>query len=118
MKVLATYKAAPSMGVKTNKKQKPFQQGGLDSLCGIYCLVNVVHYLYGPLNKHKAQKLLVESISHLNHRYDATVRIMEGTGTTEIACALDNVVAKRYHFHRRMPFRCKKVGLNIFYFRP
>ena len=116
MKILTTYKIDSAAGPNAQKKrQKPFEQGRLDAFCGAYCLVNTVHYLYGPLSTDKAQRLLAEIVRHLNQHNDVIVRLVEGTGTTEIACALDNVIAKQYQIYRQMPFRCKKVKLNIFW---
>ena len=64
---------------------KPYQQGDLDGLCGVYALVNAVDYLCGPLSHRKARQLFQQILTHLEARAPLASRCTHGIVINEIA---------------------------------
>ena len=85
------------------RRIKPYQQGNLDSLCGAYCAVNVVHYLCGPFPENKATDVFLNILDHLEDSTDLVSRIYEGTGRREIR-QLMNFLMKKYPIIWHKPF--------------
>jgi hypothetical protein len=83
---------------------KPFQQGRLDGLCGVYALINAVHMLCGPLSKRHAQSLLRDILSFLESRGPLAVRCVEGIVIHDVAAILKHVICVRYPIVRSKPF--------------
>lgn len=87
---------------------KPFLQGHLDAYCGVYCIVNAVHHLRGPLTANQAYELLVKIMRFLESSQPALSRLSDGTRLKEISKVLDHTVIKRHRIHRLKPFKRNK----------
>lgn len=102
------------------KKQKkvpdPYKQGDLDSLCGVYCVVNAVSRLCGPLPEAEATELFESIVGFLETRSPMGVRIISGTALNEIGGVLGKVVAYEYPIQRCKGFHgFRNVSLDFFW---
>lgn len=83
---------------------KPFIQGSLDNYCGMYSVVNAIHYLCGPISLATGNELLYESLKFLEVKRTAAERIIDGTTGREIrkvlnGCFHKNIVSlQKNHF--------------------
>lgn len=94
---------------------KPYRQGQLDGLCGVYALINAVDVLCGPLNKRQAQALFLDILSFLESRGSLAERCVHGVAIHDIAAILKHVICSRYPIVRSKPFhRCKRVDLALY----
>ena len=57
---------------------KPYQQGSLDGLCGIYALVNAVDFLCGPLSSLQARTLFRQILLHIESKGSLADRCTHG----------------------------------------
>ena len=83
---------------------KPYQQGDLDGLCGVYALVNAVDYLCGPLSNRKARQLFQQILKHLETKAPLASRCCHGIVINDIAGILKSVVCQQYPIQRFKPF--------------
>jgi hypothetical protein len=90
---------------------KPYRQGTLDSLCGVYALVNAVDYLCGPLTSFQSRKLFRQILLHLDAKGSFVSHCTEGIMINEIASILKYVVCKQYPIKRYKPFH-RQPGVN------
>jgi hypothetical protein len=92
----------------TNSYPTPFQQGRLDSLCGIYSIVNTIHALYGPLTRPGATDLLIDILEHLEEQSITTLeRLAEGTNMADLSKSLQ-LASTTYPIRWARPFHQKK----------
>lgn len=82
---------------------KPYRQGHLDKYCGIYCVVNTVHYLCGPLGEKQAGKLFYRILKLFDQQACAVERIGFGMCLGEISKLFDQV-ADSHQFRYYKPF--------------
>ena len=72
----------------------PFQQGGLDSLCGLYSIVNAERYINHSSNE-ETQQLFDDLIHYLSRRGLLTKFLIGGIIHTEMLVILKKVVGKK-----------------------
>ena len=72
----------------------PFQQGGLDSLCGIYSLINAERIINNT-NAENSQKLFNETIKFLEEERQLAPILTEGMLLKQIKLVLNNVIGDR-----------------------
>lgn len=77
---------------------KPAVQGTLDSLCGIYSVVNMLYWLYGP--RIKRLTLFRALVHHLHEHHDIAECLTNGMDTPVVDCMLNFLQSSRY---RRYP---------------
>ena len=82
----------------------PFIQGDLDSLCGLYSLTNIVHYLVGPLSQQQAEELITLMFSLLEKRGLALDAFQEGLGLNSMAFLIKTVLFERFGISYKKPF--------------
>lgn len=107
---------SPKWG-RQQHRHYPFQQGHLDSLCGVYSILNAVHYLCGPLPQSRYDELFDELLAGL-HRpaYGILDRLRHGTSLHEISLSLRSVISPNFPILRKKPFhRSKAVRLNTYW---
>jgi len=89
------------------KPLKAHQQGDVDSLCGIYALLNSVRYLKevkGWRSQARLMKMILEFME-AKGMTATTVRLTyEGTLLNEMASALKYIVCPKYHIKRAKPY--------------
>lgn len=83
---------------------KPYRQGQLDGLCGVYALINAVNLLCGPLNERQARALFLDILSFLESRGPLAKRCVHGIVIHDIAAILKHVICVRYPIIRSKPF--------------
>lgn len=94
---------------------KPYRQGQLDGLCGLYALINAVNVLCGPLTTRQARALFLDILSFLESRGPIAERCVHGVAIHDIAAILKHVICARYPIVRRKPFhRCKRVDSALY----
>ena len=82
---------------------KPFQQGHLDGLCGVYALVNAVHLLCG-LTHEQAQALFLACLSTLDQRGSLARHCVAGLSIHDMTLILKRVICNGYPIVRSKPF--------------
>jgi len=83
---------------------KPYLQGDLDSYCGLYSMVNIAHYLTGPLTQNQAEDLMTYMLYILGQKDLAENVFSEGLGLQSIAFLAKTVLLARYGITYRKPF--------------
>lgn len=95
----------------------PYQQGHLDALCGVYCLVNATSRVVGRLPENKAIELFEEAVKHLAAHPSTANFLVEGIGTGKLHRLFKTVFAPRYGLVCSCPFKNdkNKVPLDVFW---
>lgn len=89
---------------------KPYQQGGLDCLCGIYCIVNAVKIVCGTSDE---AAIFNKIIYFLEEKKLLAKALTVGIGQPDIGKIFEEVINKEEkRVIRSMPFR-KKAGLSL-----
>jgi len=82
----------------------PFQQGGLDSLCGLYSIINAERFINRSTDE-EAQQLFNDLIHYLSRRGLLTKFLINGIIHTQMLIILDKVVGKQRILNVSIPFR-------------
>jgi len=96
--------------INTSQPLKPLkahQQGDVDSLCGIYCLINSVRYLKLVKGWKSQARLMKVILDHMEAKgmTATTLRLTyEGTLLNEMASALKYIVCPKYNIKRAKPY--------------
>ena len=72
----------------------PFQQGGLDSLCGLYSIINAERFINHSSDE-EAQQLFDDLIHYLSRRGLLSKFLIGGIVSTEMLVVLNRVVGKK-----------------------
>ncbi len=84
---------------------KPSLQGDFDNLCGIYCLVNAIAYLYdGRLRRPALKNALLSAYSRW---WDLEELLMDGMDEDVMDYLIDSVLLQGY-YHERYPVQVHK----------
>ena len=95
---MTTYASRPSPGLL------PFQQGGLDSLCGLYSIVNAERVI-NRSSDGETQKLFDELIHFLSRRGLLSKLLIGGILHTQMISILDKVVGRQRISRVEIPWR-------------
>ena len=95
---MMTYASRPSPGLL------PFQQGGLDSLCGLYSIVNAERVINRSSNE-GTQQLFDDLVHFLSRRRLLTKVFIGGIIHTQMILILDKVVGKQRISSVQIPWR-------------
>lgn len=82
----------------------PFQQGGLDSLCGLYSIINAERFINRSSDE-EAQRLFDDLIHFLSRRRLLHKLLIGGIIHTEMLLILDKVVGKQRISNVEVPWR-------------
>jgi hypothetical protein len=82
----------------------PFQQGGLDSLCGLYSIVNAERYINHSSDE-ETQQLFDDLIYYLSRRGLLSKFLIGGIMHTEMLVILSKVVGKKRISNVEIPWR-------------
>jgi hypothetical protein len=82
----------------------PFQQGGLDSLCGLYSIINAERIINRSSNE-DAQRLFNDLIHFLSRRRLLPRLLIEGIIHTQMLLILEKVVGKQRISSVEVPWR-------------
>ena len=89
---------------QTYSGMPPFQQGGLDSLCGLYSIINAER-IVNHSSDEETQVLFDELIHYLSRRKLLTKFLIGGILHREMLGILDTVVGKRRIANIEIPWR-------------
>jgi hypothetical protein len=89
---------------RTNSGFPPFQQGGLDSLCGLYSIVNAERYINHSSDE-ETQQLFDDLIYYLSRRGLLSKFLIGGIIHTEMLVILNKVVGKKRISNVEIPWR-------------
>jgi hypothetical protein len=84
----------------------PFGQGHLDSLCGIYSIINATQKIIGKFTKDQAIELFMKIIKYLDKDRSFTV-FLKGASLIDIGKILRDVIYEKYEIKMKMPFKNK-----------
>jgi hypothetical protein len=94
--------------MKTNQIRAS-QQGDLDSLCGVYSLINTVAYLYdGRVNRHRLKSTLVSSFQDKWPLEE----LLEYGMTEQQMEYLITVCLRQGYYHKRYPLSFRQPYIN------
>ena len=82
----------------------PFQQGGLDSLCGLYSIINAERFINHSTDE-ETQQLFDDLIHYLSRRGLLTKFLIGGIIHTEMLVILNKVVGKKRISNVSSPWR-------------
>ena len=83
-------------------KLKPYEQGALDSLCGIYSIVNAMRVIRG-LNNEESQELFKQIIGYLEDTRSLAVTLAQGISITVMGSIFKDVIGEK--IDRAIPFQ-------------
>jgi hypothetical protein len=89
---------------RTNSGLLPFQQGGLDSLCGLYSIINAERIINRSSDE-DAQQLFDGLVHFLSRRGLLRKLLIGGIIHTEMLMILDKVVGRQRISHVAVPWR-------------
>jgi hypothetical protein len=93
---------------------KPYEQGGLDGLCAIYCIVNAARII-SDIRDAEAKALFRRILEYLEQSRDLSRVLSEGIGLTTIGGILRDLVDDLIPF-RRMPYKTlPHTPLDVFW---
>ena len=93
-----------TMYAKPGTGLPPYQQGGLDSLCGLYSIINAERFINHSSDV-ETQELFNELILHLGRRRLLRKFLIDGIIHTEMLVILDKVVGKKRIANVEIPWR-------------
>src|SRR5512145_281396 len=82
----------------------PFQQGGLDSLCGLYSIINAERFINHSSDE-EAQQLFDDLVHFLSRRKLLSKLLIGGIIHTEMLLLLDKVVGRQRISNVQIPWR-------------
>jgi|ADurb_Leu_01_Slu_FD_contig_101_326969_length_1514_multi_3_in_0_out_0_2 hypothetical protein len=89
------------------KKVRPFEQGELDGLCGIYSIINAVRRIRGGKilkDIDERNELFLEILNYLHKHYHGLVFMIDGISIQSIAGILRDIIEPKYNITRKRPF--------------
>jgi hypothetical protein len=89
---------------RTTSNFPPFQQGGLDSLCGLYSIVNAERFINHSSDE-ESQRLFDDLVHFLSRRKLLSKLLIGGIIHTEMLLILDKVVGKQRISNVQIPWR-------------
>ena len=90
-------------------KLKPYEQGALDSLCGIYSIVNAMRVIEG-LSNEESQKLFKKIIAYLEENKSLAETLASGISITVMGTIFKDVIGDQ--INRAIPFQ-KHTDVSI-----
>jgi hypothetical protein len=89
---------------RTTLDYPPFQQGGLDSLCGLYSIINAERFINHSSDE-EAQQLFDDLVHFLSRRKLLSKLLIGGIIHTEMLLLLDKVVGRQRISNVQIPWR-------------
>ena len=89
---------------RTLSRLPPFQQGGLDSLCGLYSIINAERFINHSTDE-ETQQLFDDLVNFLARRKLLSKLLIGGIIHTEMLTILDKVVGKQRIANVYIPWR-------------
>lgn len=86
---------------------KPFKQGDLDGLCGLYAGINAAKLLT-RIGRTTGTNLLLDAVLTLEKNNCLSTYVTEGTTSLDLARILRDTICPAFHIKRSKPFHKKK----------
>jgi hypothetical protein len=90
-------------------KLKPYEQGALSSLCGIYSIVNAMRIIRG-INNDESKELFAQIVYYLEDSKSFAVSLISGISVTVMGSIFKDVIGDR--MNRSIPFQ-KQPNVKI-----
>lgn len=93
---------------------KPFQQGDLDGLCGLYATINAAKLVSKRLSRNRGTELLLDAVLTIDKSsFDF---LTDGTNTLDITRILRDTICDEFNIRRTKPFHTRShVSLDEFW---
>jgi len=85
-------------------KLLPYKQGYLDSLCGIYSIVNATRLIMRNMREEEAEKLFIKCMRHVAKRKSMGKVTTDGITATDLWNILQKCVLTNYSINIERPF--------------
>ena len=86
---------------------KPYGQGYLDSLCGIYGIINATRIISNKMHIDESVKLFKACMKHVENRKSLVKICTIGVDTNDMKSILKNIVSVKCDINVKKPFRKK-----------
>lgn len=94
---------------------EPYEQGALDSLCGIYSIINATRKII-KINQEQASQLFKDVINYLDEKWGINRVIIEGISLHDISQVLNEIILLKYPIEAKAPFwHYPDTPLDIFW---
>ncbi len=93
---------------------KPFRQGDLDGLCGLYATINAAKLISKRISRNRGSEFLLDAVLTINKKsFDF---LTDGTNTLDISRILRDSICDDFKIRRTKPFHTRShVSLNEFW---
>ena len=82
---------------------EPYEQGALDSLCGVYSIINATRRVI-KINGDQASELFGEIIGFLDKKWGLKRVMLEGISLHDISQILNDIINSKYPIESKAPF--------------
>jgi hypothetical protein len=82
---------------------EPYEQGALDSLCGVYSIINATRKIV-KINEQLSTQLFKELIDFLEEKCGINRIIIDGIGLHDISQVLNYIIKPKYQIEAKAPF--------------
>jgi hypothetical protein len=91
---------------------RPFRQGDLDGLCGVYSVLNAIKGLGYRDNLEGWQTILSEMIVYLHETKESTFFFTDGINTPDMSRILKHIACINHNIAYSKPFHNRSVSLS------
>lgn len=94
---------------------EPYEQGGLDSLCGVYSIINATRKVI-QINRDQASGLFEDIMGFLDEKRRLRRVMIEGISLHDISKILNNIIKAKYSIESKAPFwHFPDTALDLFW---
>jgi hypothetical protein len=94
---------------------EPYEQGGLDSLCGVYSIINAARKVV-KINKNQALELFNKIIDFLDDEGRFKRVMLEGISLHDISQIINEIIKPKYPIESKAPFwHFPNISLKYFW---
>lgn len=97
---------------------KPYSQGNLDSLCGLYSVINSTKLIIKNITKTDSMILICKCMTALEEIKNKPLSsiFLHGISVHDISCIIKNVIEPHYPIKRHKPFHHKPdISINAYW---
>ncbi len=86
---------------------RPFRQGDMDGLCGVYSVLNAINTLEYKNNREDYQTTFIAVLKQLYQEKQSLQFLIDGLTTQDISRILRDIILSRFDITYRKPFHSK-----------
>ena len=95
---------------------KPYQQGDLDGLCGIYATINAAKLISNIINTEEWQEIFLKILKLQIKQRKSVLFMVHGLNDSKVGKILQRIISHNLHIKYKRPFkRRKKVGISEYW---